>query len=100
MEYITDSKKRSRLISLAMNLKDTFQIGKDGLKPEMAQEIRTFLDKNELIKIHILKNADIDKNEAAQILSQRTGSEVVQVIGNKIVLFKYQRDADKRKIDL
>ena len=34
------------------------------------------------------------------MLSERTGSIVVQIIGNMIVLFKYQNDASKRKIEL
>ena len=34
------------------------------------------------------------------MLAERTGSIVVQVIGSMIVLFKYQHDAGKRKIDL
>lgn len=94
------SKERSKLKSLAMNLEPIFQIGKSGLTPELSQAVREALEKRELIKLNILKNCDDDRNELAQTLAERTGSEVVQVIGKKVVLFKYQKDAQKRKIEL
>ena len=94
------SKQRSILKGLAMNLDPVFQIGKDSLSPEFTQGIREVLEKRELIKIHVLKNCADDKKELARILSERTGSEVVQVIGSMIVLFKYQKDKEKRKIEL
>lgn len=94
------SKQRSKLKGLAMNLDPVFQIGKDSLTPELTQGVREVLAKRELIKIHVLKNCIDDKKELAQTLADRTQSVVVQVIGSMIVLFKYQTDADKRKIEL
>ena len=88
------------LRGLAMNLDPVYQIGKDGITPELTNGIRDVLDRRELIKIHVLKNCADDKKEMARILSERTGSIVVEVIGSMIVLFKYQKDADKRKIEL
>ena len=38
--------------------------------------------------------------EAAEELKVATRSEVVQVIGNKFVLYRMQRDKTKRKIEL
>ena len=94
------SKQRSMLKGLAMALDPVFQIGKDSLSPELTNGVREALEKRELIKIHVLKNCADDKKELARILSERTGSEVVQVIGSMIVLFKYQKDREKRKIEL
>lgn len=94
------SKQRSFLKGLAMNLDPVFQLGKDSVTPEFTKAIREVLEKRELIKIHVLKSCTDDKKEMASVLSERTGSEVVQVIGNMIVLFKYQKDADKRKINI
>lgn len=88
------------LKGLAMNLDPVFQIGKDSLSPELTQGIREVLEKRELIKIHVLKNCIDDKKELAQTLADRTGSIVVQVIGSMIVLFRYQKDSSKRKIEL
>jgi len=94
------SKQRSHLKGLAMTIDPVFQIGKDSITPELTQGIREVLEKRELIKIHVLKNCMDDKKELAQTLAERTNSIVVQVIGSMIVLFKYQNNADKRKIEI
>ena len=94
------SKQRSALKSLAQNIDPVFQLGKESLTPEFTQAIREVLEKRELIKIHVLKNCADDKKELAQTLAERTGSIVVQVIGSKIVLFKYQKNPEKRKIEI
>lgn len=94
------TKQRSKLKSIAMTTEPIFQIGKNSITPELTEAVREALEKRELIKIHVLKNNADDKKEIAQMLSERTGSIIVQIIGNMIVLFKYQNDASKRKIEL
>jgi len=94
------SKQRSKLKGLAMTLDPVFQIGKDSLSPELTQGIREVLEKRELVKIHVLKNCIDDRKELATTIAERTGSIVVQVIGSMIILFKYQTNAEKRKIEL
>ncbi len=94
------SKQRSMLKGLAMNIDPIYQVGKNSLTPELTEGVREALDKRELVKLHVLKNNADDKKELAQTLAERTGSIVVQVIGSMIVLFKYQNDASKRKIEL
>ncbi len=94
------SKQRSMLKGIAMKTDPIFQIGKGSITPELTEAVREALEKRELIKIHVLKNNADDKQQIAEMLAERTGSIVVQVIGNMIVLFKYQHDADKRKIEL
>ena len=97
---IMNSKQRSMLKGMAMNIDPIFQIGKGGLTPEITEAVSDALEKRELVKINILKNCDDDRNMLAEALAGRTGSEVVQVIGKKIVLFRYQKDPKKRKIEL
>ncbi|MBE5985483.1 MAG: ribosome assembly RNA-binding protein YhbY [Paenibacillaceae bacterium] len=94
------SKQRSYLKGLAMNIDPIFQIGKSSLTPEITNAIAEALEARELIKITILKNCSDDGNSIASILSERTHSEVVQVIGRKIVLYKQAKDETKRKIAL
>ena len=48
----------------------------------------------------MLENSLLSPREAAQQLAPLTRSEVVQVIGSKFVLFRYQHNKDKRKIEL
>lgn len=57
------------------------------------------LEARELIKISVLKNCMDDPREIAETLAERTQSQVVQVIGKKIVLYKEGKD-DKKKIQL
>lgn len=93
-----NSRQRSYLKSLASNLDPIFQIGKDMLTPEITDAVRETFNTHELIKINVLKNCMDDPKVMAQVLAERTGSEVVQVIGKKIVLYKENKD--NKKIDL
>ena len=85
---IMTTKQRAYLKGLAMNLDPIFQIGKSSLTPELTQAVLEALEARELIKISVLKNCLDDSCDLAQTLAERTHSEVVQVIGKKIVLYK------------
>ena len=94
------SKQRAYLKGLAMNLDPIFQIGKGSVTPELTTAVSEALEARELIKLTVLKNCLDDGNSIAQVLAERTRSEVVQVIGKKIVLYKQAKDEKKRKIVL
>ena len=93
------SKQRAYLKSLAMTMDPMLQIGKYGITPEVTASVDEALAARELIKIHVLQNCLEDPKELGQILGERTRSQVVQVIGRKIVLYKEGKD-DKKKIVL
>ena len=82
------SKQRAYLKGLANNLNPIFQVGKNSLTPELTESVNEAFNKNELIKIAVLKNCFDDPNEIAQVVAERTHSQVVQVIGKKIILYK------------
>lgn len=82
------SKQRAYLKSLASTLNPVFQVGKSSLTPEFTAAIGEAFNTKELIKIAVLKNCADDPNEIAQMVAERTRSQVVQVIGKKIVLYK------------
>lgn len=82
------SKQRAYLKGLAMTMDPIFQIGKASVTPENVAAIAEALEKRELIKISVLKNCFDDPKEIAEIVAERTRSQVVQVIGKKIVLYK------------
>lgn len=92
------SKQRSYLKGLAMNIDPVFQIGKSGLTPEVSEAVREAFNTRELVKIAVLKNCFEEPRQMAQMLADRTGSQVVQVIGKKIVLYKENKD--HKKIEL
>jgi len=89
------SKQRAYLKSLASNLDTIFHVGKSSITPEFCESIREALEARELIKINVLKNCMDDPKEISIVLSERTGSEVVQVIGRKIVLYKPSKNNPK-----
>lgn len=89
------SKQRAYLKRLANDLDPVIQIGKSSLTPEIVQAVSEAFNKKELIKIHILKNCFDDGNEIADRLAERTRSQVVQVIGKKIILYKPDRKNPK-----
>ena len=89
------TKQRAYLKGLAMNLDPIFQIGKNSMTPEVTKAIQEALDARELIKISVLQNCMDDPKEIARVLAERTGSQVVQVIGKKIVLYKEAKENPK-----
>lgn len=94
------TKQRAYLRGLGQNLDPIFQIGKNSLTPEFTEAIIEVLDAREIIKISVLKNCDDDARELAGVLADRTHSDVVSVVGKKIVLYKKAKDEKKRKIVL
>lgn len=93
------SKQRAFLKSLAMKEESILQIGKSSLTPELTAAVDEALAARELIKISVLQNCMDDPSEIARTMAERTHSEVVQVIGKKIVLYREGKD-DKKKIML
>lgn len=73
-----------------------FQAGKNSITPEFTKAVSEALEARELIKISVLKNCADDPRELADVLSSRTHSQVVQVIGKKIVLYKEGKDKNKK----
>lgn len=82
------SKQRSYLKSLAQKIDPIFQIGKNGLTPEVTEAIDLALEAREIVKISVLQNCLEDPRDIAGMLSERTKSITVQVIGKKIVLYR------------
>ena len=82
------SKQRAYLKGLAMTMEPIFQVGKNSVTTENVEAIRQALDKRELVKISVLQNCEDDAREIAEVIAERTRSQVVQVIGKKIVLYK------------
>jgi len=91
------SRERADLRARAMKLDSIFQIGKSGLTPQLVEAFRDALKARELIKINVLKNCMDDPKELAILASERTGSQVVQVIGKKIVLYKKNAEKEEQR---
>lgn len=89
------SKQRAYLRGLANTMDPIFQIGKTGLSDNLVKQLSDALEARELIKITVLETApDTAKNFSLEIADQ-TNSTVIQVIGNKITLFRQKKENSK-----
>lgn len=82
------SKHRAALKSIASTEDTILQVGKNGIVDTLVIQVSDALKAREIIKMKVLEGAMLSPAEAAAELAEKTKSEVVQVIGNKIVLFK------------
>lgn len=89
------SKQRSYLKSLANSMDPLFQIGKSSLTPEVTEAVSEAFHTRELLKVAVLKNCLEDPRALGEMLAERTKSELVMVIGRKIVLYKESKDHKK-----
>ena len=79
-----------------MTMDPIFQIGKNSMTPELTNAVDEALAARELIKISVLKNCMDDPWALAEMVAERTHSQVVQVIGKKIVLYREGKDKNKK----
>jgi RNA-binding protein len=85
-------KQKRYLRSMAHHLDPVFQVGKNGTNEQLMRHINDAIEKRELMKVQILNNCLDDKHEIAEELATETGSELVQLIGSTIILYKESRD--------
>ncbi len=93
-----NSKQRAYLGSLASSMTPIFQIGKASLTPEIISALDEALEKRELMKVSVLKNCIDDPREIAAMISERTHSEVVKVIGKKMIFYRQPKKNPKIKL--
>ncbi|MBE6883768.1 MAG: YhbY family RNA-binding protein [Ruminococcaceae bacterium] len=92
------SKQRAKLRSMANNFEVLYQVGKSGIVDTIVKQTEDALEARELIKLSVLENSPYTAREAADELAERTGADVVQVIGKRFVL--YRRSTKKPVIEL
>ena len=87
------SKQRAKLKGLAAGETAAFQIGKGNISDNMLKSMNEALDKRELIKISVLKGAEAPAEELIKVISGQLKAEPVCVIGNKMVLYRFNEKA-------
>ena len=93
-------KQKRYLRSEAHHLKPIFQIGKDGLSEVWLDEVLKALDKRELLKVNILQNSLLEVEEVKEFIENNSDAQVIQTIGNVLVLFKKSDKAENQKISV
>ena len=85
-------KQKHYLRSIAQTMNATFQVGKEGVSHNMIIGIRQSLDANELVKVKVLDNCLEDLQQVALDLSAGTKSDIVQIIGHTIILYRQAKE--------
>ncbi len=91
-------KQRRHLRALAHPLKPLVQVGKGGIDDGLVAAVDQALADHELIKVKVGENAGADRHEIADELAQKTKSQVAQVLGNTVLL--YRADPEEPTIKL
>lgn len=91
-------KERVKLRSLAQKMEPLVQIGKGGISENLIESANGVLDKRELLKVKILRNADVTKDEAMEQLCMALNAEPVQQIGSVLVLYRRSNKKDVEHI--
>ncbi len=89
------SKERATLRSEANGLPVVYQIGKEDIDAALIKGVGEALKARELIKINVQKSSMTTAREAADLLASALKAEVVQVIGGKLVLYKYNKEINQ-----
>lgn len=84
--------ERAALRKNANTLTPVFQIGKGDIGQNMIEAVDAALEKREMIKLSVLDTANISAKEAANVLAEATGAEVIQCIGRKLVLYRKKKE--------
>ena len=76
------------LRGIASTYETIFQVGKNGIQDTLITQVNDALRARELIKLRVLDNSPYTAREAADEIAEKTGADVVQVVGSRFVLFK------------
>jgi RNA-binding protein len=82
------TKTRAYLRGLANKTEAILHIGKQGVTPDVVGALDEALEARELVKVAVLQNSPEEPKDAAVTLAGRTRSDVVQVIGRKVTLYR------------
>ena len=97
MENLT-GKQRRYLRGLGNQLKATVYVGREGISEGILQSIEEAYNTGELIKVRVERNCPVPRKEAGPRLAEETGSHLVQVLGQTVLL--YRPDEEEPKIQL
>ena len=93
-------KQIKQLKALAHHLNPIIQVGKNDLSDAAVKQADETIEKRELIKCDVLDGSGLTAKEASEELAERLGAELVQVIGNRFVLYRASHRDDIEKIKL
>ena len=81
-------KQKMALRAKANQIKNKYNIGKNEISNEVLDMVDKALEAKELIKLSVLKTVSSPVREIAFDIASNTHSDVVQIIGRVIVLYR------------
>ena len=93
-----NSSQRAQLRGLANSMETILQVGKSGVSENTVKLVSDALEARALIKLRTLETCPISSREAAEEIAEKTGADVVQVIGTRFVLYRESKDYKQIKL--
>ena len=85
--------KRS-LRSRANSIRSTVYIGKAGLNPDSLAFINQAFSNTDLLKVKMQRSYPGDRDSLSQLLARIENTEVVQILGNTVLLYRPLADSE------
>jgi len=85
------------LKGLGHHLKPLVMLGRDGITDNVISAANAVLGAHELIKVKIGNGCPLERGDAAEAIAERTGSEVVQILGKTFLVFKANPDRNQEQ---
>ncbi len=93
-----NSRQRAQLRGLANTMETIFQVGKSGVNDNIIKQTADALEARELIKLRTLETCPTSSRETADMIAERVGADVVQVIGSRFILYKESKENKQIKL--
>ena len=93
-----NSRQRAQLRGIANSFETILQFGKSGVTENTVKQVSDALEARELIKLRTLETCPTTPRETAEEIAEKTGADVVQVIGSRFVLYKESEENKQIKL--
>ncbi|MBF9690411.1 YhbY family RNA-binding protein [Bifidobacterium dentium] len=93
-------KQIKQLRGMANKLNPIVQVGKNDLSENAIKQADDIIERRELIKGSVLDGSGLTAKEAGEGLAEQLNAELVQVIGNRFVIYRRSHRDDVEHIRL
>lgn len=93
-------KQIKQLRGMANKLNPIVQVGKNDLSENAIKQADDIIERRELIKGSVLDDSGLTAKEAGEGLAEQLDAELVQVIGNRFVIYRRSQRDDVEHIRL
>lgn len=81
-------KEKRALRAQGNQLRTEIWVGKEGISDGTLKALENSFNTKELVKIKLQENCPLDKQEVADILCRKSRAELVQILGNTLLLYR------------